>query len=394
MDRSKILIYRDQLLPYSETFIPAQVENYQQYEGVYVGSSMLKDSMRLARDRCITLEQTSKFPGIWKSIFKLSGYSSPVWLQTLNALSPKLVHAHFGLDGVLAMPLAKRLRIPLIVTFHGYFATAQPDATFKPQDPFYWRDYIDKRGQFFRQLYFRRRAALFQKANCIVAVSEHIRRSLMAQGCPPEKIYVRYIGVDRQKFQPVNTVDRQPTVLFVGRMVEKKGCAYLLDAIAQLQTRFPSIKLVMIGDGPLRRSFEKLASNSVRECRFLGKQPPHVVREWMARSKVLVSPSVTTSQGETEGLPMVILEAMAMGLPVVASRHAGIPEAVVHNKHGFIVAERDVEALSKAIATLMETPSLWHAFSAAGRKQVASRFDLSANTQRLEELYTQVLEGR
>ena len=394
MSEPTILIYRDQLLPYSETFIPAQVEHYQHYQGFYVGSSRLPNPPPTFRqDRCLTLDQHHPFPGIWKTAFKLLGYPYPQWLNQFEHLSPQLIHAHFGLDGVLALPLAKSLNLPLMVTFHGYYATTEPEPDFNAQDIFHWRYYLSKRGQFFRQLYFRRRAALFQAVDCVVAVSNHIRQALIRQGCPPEKIHVRYIGVDLQCFQAGanagTAVDRQSTVLFVGRLVKKKGCEYLVRAIAQVQQTLPETDLVIIGDGPLRQSLENLASTLLRRYRFLGKQTPEAVKQWMARSKVLVAPSVTTERGETEGLPIVILEAMAMGLPVVASRHAGIPEAIQHGENGFLTAERDISGLAQAIADALQNQPLWQQFSLASRQKVEATFNLRTNTQSLEDLYTQ-----
>jgi colanic acid/amylovoran biosynthesis glycosyltransferase len=390
--RSNIIIYRDQLLPYSETFIPAQVENCKFYQGVYVGSSRLPNlSPHFPQDRCITLDTHRPFPGLWKTLYKLVGYPHPQWLDLLKAHSPHLIHAHFGLDGVLALPLAKYLKIPLIVTFHGYYATTEPDAAFKVQNPLYWLDYINQRGRFFRHLYFRRQQVLFQQATCVIAVSQHIRKSLIQKGCPPSKIQVHYIGVDVEQFQPDSGMVRQPYVLFVGRLVEKKGCEYLIRAMAQVQTQQPEAELVIIGDGPLRRSLETLAAQQLLRYRFEGKQPPNLVKAWMGRSRVLVAPSVTTAQGETEGLPIVVLEAMAMGLPVVGSIHAGIPEAVVSNENGFLVAEQDGDGLSQCILTLLQDQPLWDRFAMAGRQRVETHFNLQTNTRSLEALYTQVL---
>jgi glycosyltransferase involved in cell wall biosynthesis len=196
-----VLIYRDQLLPYSETFIPAQGEVYSTYQSVYVGSSLIPNAPQaLPQDRCLTLDQCKPAPGVWKTLYKLTGYPNPQWIQDIKARSPQLLHAHFGLDGVLAMPLARHLQLPLVVTFHGYYATAQPASEVNNTSSLFWLDYINKRGSFFRQLYFRRRQQLFDSAQCIIAVSEHIKRSLISKGCPPEKIQVHYIGVDTEFF--------------------------------------------------------------------------------------------------------------------------------------------------------------------------------------------------
>ncbi|MDA0867843.1 MAG: glycosyltransferase [Cyanobacteria bacterium] len=204
-------------------------------------------------------------------------------------------------------------------------------------------------------------------------------------------IQVHYIGVDVDQFQADSGILRQPYILFVGRLVEKKGCEYLIRAMAQVQATLPDTELIIIGDGPLRGALEALAVKHLTRYRFEGQQPPNMVKEWMGRSRVLVAPSVTTPQGETEGLPIVILEAMAMGLPVVSSIHAGIPEAIVCGETGFLAAERDEQALSQHMLTLLQHPGLWQRFSTAGRQRVQATFNLETNTHKLEHLYTQVL---
>ncbi|MDE5122911.1 MAG: glycosyltransferase, partial [Trichodesmium sp. St19_bin1] len=124
--KKTVIIYRDQLIPYSETFIPAQVENFLSYQGFYVGSSgfPIAKSM-LPQDRTIILGDLASPGGFWKTAYKLTGFIHPRWLKYLQDLSPQLIHAHFGLDGFLALPLAKKLKVPLIVTFHGYYATTE-----------------------------------------------------------------------------------------------------------------------------------------------------------------------------------------------------------------------------------------------------------------------------
>lgn len=386
-----VLIYRDQLLPYSETFILAQGEAYETYQSFYVGSSIIPNALQtLPRDRCLTLDQCKPSPSVWKTAYKLAGYANKQWIQQIKARSPQLIHAHFGLDGVLAMPLARRLNLPLVVTFHGFYATTQPESGNDGSNPLFWLDYVNKRGSFFLQLYFQRRRQLFDTAQCIIAVSEHIKRSLVAQGCPPDKIQVDYIGIDVDKFQFSPWEQRQPKVLFVGRLVEKKGCEYLIQAMAQVQAVRPDTELVIVGDGPLRSPLETLAAKVLKDYRFEGRQPSEVVRVHMAEAQVLAAPSVTTNRGETEGLPIVILEAMARGLPVVSTYHAGIPEAIAHDDAGLLVNERDNNALSQAILKLLQMPGLAQQLSDTGRRHIEATFDLHRNAKALEILYQQI----
>jgi len=382
------IIYRDQLIPYSETFIPAQVENFSSYQGFYVGTSRFPTAQSmLPQERTIVLGDLASPAGFWKTAYKLTGFVHPRWLTALQDLSPRLIHAHFGLDGVLALPLARTLNLPLIVTFHGYFATAEIELNKSKSFYAKTRDFVKNRGQFYRELYFRNRDRLFRQADGFIAVSEFIRSQLIEKGCPPEKIQVNYIGIDIDKFTANPEIKREPIVLFVGRLVEKKGCEYLIRAMAEVQRRMPDVELVIIGDGVLRSSLEDLASRLLNRYRFLGVQPSQVVKEWMQKASVLAAPSLTTSLGESEGLPITILEAMAMKLPVVSSYHAGIPEAIIHEKNGFLIREKDWHELTQFILQLLQNNFLRQELSESSRAMVERKFDLKKNAFQLEKIY-------
>jgi glycosyltransferase involved in cell wall biosynthesis len=153
----------------------------------------------------------------------------------------------------------------------------------------------------------------------------------------------------------------------------------------------PQVELVMIGDGSLRSTLEELAKSSLKRYSFLGSRSHDVVKEWMNRSFLLCAPSITATTGDSEGLPTVVNEAAAMGLPVVASIHAGIPEAVVHGETGFLVPEKDWEAMAKHILTLLGDSSLRKRFAMAGRNRVEQEFNLKRNTEKLENIYNSIL---
>ena len=283
----------------------------------------------------------------------------------------------------------KTLDFP-VKTFHGYFATAKIELNQSKSFYAKTRDFVENRGQFYRELYFRNRDRLFQEADSFIAVSNFIRSQLIQKGCPPEKIQVNYIGIDLDKFTSNTEVKREPIVLFVGRLIEKKGCEYLIRAMAEVQSRMPDVELVIIGDGVLRDSLEDLASRLLNRYRFLGVQPSEMVKNWMQKASVLAAPSLTTSQGESEGLPMTILEAMAMKLPVVSSKHAGIPEAIIHEQNGLLIAEKDTHALTKYLLDILENPLLQKQFAEEVRRAVEQKFDQKKNIRELERIYGQL----
>jgi glycosyltransferase involved in cell wall biosynthesis len=232
---------------------------------------------------------------------------------------------------------------------------------------------------------------LGQEATLFLCVSHFIRDRAIAAGLPEEKLLVHYIGVDLQQFQPPAADGAGAGVLFVGRLVEKKGCAYLLRAMASVQKTYPDCLLTIIGDGPLRRYLESHARELGVSCRFLGAQPATIVREHLRATRIFCAPSVTAENGDSEGLGIVFAEAQAMGIPVVSSLHGGIPEVVSDARTGLLVPERDHAALAVAIASLLGNASLWEQFRHNARAHIEHSFDLAKQTAELETIYQDVI---
>jgi glycosyltransferase involved in cell wall biosynthesis len=147
-----------------------------------------------------------------------------------------------------------------------------------------------------------------------IAVSEFIRKRLLKLGFPRERIVVHYIGVDTEAFRPNESVERLPVVLFVARLVEKKGCSFLLKAMALVRVVVPNVELVIIGDGPESQQLKREADTLLPGVQFLGAQPPHVVKQWMQRAAVFCVPSITATNGDSEGFGLVFAEAQACEL--------------------------------------------------------------------------------
>ena len=296
-------------------------------------------------------------------------------MKQLRAFKPVLLHAHYGPNGLRALPLASRLGVPLIVTFHGSDITLTDLRYQKTYLGF--RHYVANKGK------LKRSDAIF------LAVSKFVQRKLLEQGFPSEKIFVQYTGVDTKKFRPSSAEDG-PLILFVGRLVEFKGAEYLIRAASDVQRQFPGAEVVLIGDGPLRQDLERLARQSLRRYRFLGVRTPEEVRDWMNRASMLCMPSVTTRAGEAEGFGMVCAEAQAIGKPVVAFNCGGIPEIIRHDQTGFLAQERDWQSLAKYLAILLSNTELRERFGRAGREVIVQNFNLQDCTRQLEEIYGMV----
>jgi len=367
-----VLIYRDRLLPFSETFILNQARTLQTYSPVFVGRRRVS-GVDLA-DQQVRLVNDGRRTGRVHELSYLCGFTPGRLATNLRSLSAVLTHAHFGPDALNALPLQRRLAIPLVVTFHGYDATQRGALR---DGPLMWR-------------YGRRRHQLADRASQILAVSEHIRDSLIGLGFSPDLIRTHYIGVDLKQFLPAPLQEREPVVLGVGRFVEKKGFEFLIDAMAEVQLQSPGTELILIGSGRLGQQLRSRASSVLRSFRIFGPCPPDVVRGWMGRARVLAVPSVTSRSGDTEGLPIALIEGLASGLPAVATRHAGIPEAVRDGASGFLVAERDTSALAARILDLLTDDGRWQRFSASSRQLAERRFDLAQQTRKLETIYDEV----
>ncbi len=360
------LIYRFKLLPFSETFIQNQAESLHEFQPHYLG---LRSIPGITTDpqRTTILNPDNGVTGKLAELrFKLCG-------QTVNLpVHPQLIHAHFADDGAIALPLAKRLAIPLVVTCHGFDVLSNSTAA-KPS--------------FSQRLYRSRKAQLQKSAKLFISVSDFLTQELIQQGFPAEKVVRHYIGIDTQKFQPNGAIVREPIVLFAGRLVEKKGCEFLLRAMADVQRILPEVKLVILGDGPLRSSLEILASQTLANYKFLGSQPAPIVQDWMSRAQVFCVPSIRAACGDAETFGMVFAEAQAMGLPVVSFASGGIRESVNHGVTGLLAPERDWETLAQQLLRLLQSLELWSQFSHAGPEFVRRNFDLRQQTRLLEQLY-------
>jgi len=229
-----------------------------------------------------------------------------------------------------------------------------------------------------------------------LCVSSFIRDRVLAMGFPEERTHIHYTGVDCQAIQIRDLREETPTILHVARLVDMKGTRYLIRAFAALARRHSDIDLVVIGDGPLNRALHALAKSLElgRRVRFLGALPHAQVLAWMRKAAMLVLPSVHTATGRVEGLGIVLLEAAATGVPVVASCVGGIPEGVIDGQTGFLVPERDIDALSRCMSELLDEPATRLRMGVQARGFVEQRFDIRRQSETLENLYDNVISER
>ena len=374
--KPKVIIYENHLLGLTETFVQAQTSALSQFEPVYAGSR--KDAGLDVRKEQIHLLNQGGFWGNCRELgFKLTGFA-PEFMKRLGALRPVLLHAHHGPNGLYALPIARDLKIPLVITFHGSDITITDLRFEKPYLGF--------------RYYFANKRKLRASGATFLAVSRFVQQKVLEQGFPPENVHLVYTGINTEKFKPDSTEDR-PIILVVGRCTEQKGQEFAIRAASEVQRQLPEVELVLIGDGPARGDLEGFAKQSLRRYQFLGARTSEEVREWMNRASLLCMPSVTTRSGAAEGFGMVCAEAQAMGKPVVAFKCGAIPEIISHGATGFLAEERDSKALAEYLLILLEDAELRKRFGRAGREAMLRQFDLEQCTRQLEKVYGSVLDA-
>ncbi len=282
------------------------------------------------------------------------------WAVRLAGEAPfDIIHCHFGPVGQLAAKLrdAGVLAGRLVTVFHGVDVSA-----YVRGDPDYYR-------------------FLFARGELFLPISQAWSRKLAELGCDPGRIRVHRMGVDvgRYPFRIRHyQADRPLRVLTVGRMVEKKGIEYALRAVAELTHQGIPVEYDVVGDGPLRGRLEGLAGalGVASSVIFHGWQDQAKVAALMNDGDVLLAPSVTSADGDQEGIPVTLMEAMAAGMLVVSTHHSGIPELVEHDRSGLLVPERDVGALARALMHLTRNPDAWPSMSQAARRRVIADFEV------------------
>ncbi len=373
MVRPTAIVFRKRILPWSETFIAAQTGAMTRYAPVLVGYSRDPGGAAYLVGRPqLLLEDHSAFPALEKLLLKSAGRAPRRWLKAIAATNPVILHAHFGSSALPASRIARALGVPLVVTYHGMDIT------------------VAARTEAERE----RRRRAFAAADRVIAVSDFIAAALRSAGCPEGKITRHYIGVDTARFTPGDEARSEGEVLFVGRLVEKKGVIHLVRAMAEVRRTLPGASLIVAGDGPLRAPLEAECTRLGVPARFLGVQTPEQVQALMRRAAVLAGPSIADSRGNAEGLPITFLEAQACGLPLVVSTSGGTGEGVLHGTTGLLFDPGDEGALAAHLTTLLGDASRRASMGDAARRHILARFDLARQTSALESLYDEVRRAR
>ncbi|MFD2615950.1 glycosyltransferase [Terrilactibacillus laevilacticus] len=300
--------------------------------------------------------------------------SSPNLILLYNRLKKEplldidVVHAHFGPNGLLAHRLIQMglIRGQLFTTFHGYDMLR----------------FIKQKGD---DVY----TDLFQSKTVLLPISNFWKRKLEGMGANPARTIVHHMGIDVDKFEyhPIK-MSQDIKIMSIARFVEKKGLIYGIQAVSKLIKKGYNITYSMIGGGPLEKEFRSMISNEGLEdhIRLLGWKTQEQVIEIMKESHVVLLPSVTSHDGDMEGIPVILMEAMAMGKIVVSTYHSGIPELIEHGVNGFLVEERNVDEL---VHTLADIFSLEDSISISkqARETVLNQYNIDKLNRRLIDTF-------
>jgi len=298
--------------------------------------------------------------------------------QTLDSLLERqgadLMHIYFGHTGVHLLPFIEQWDKPCVVSFHG------ADVAHKPEI----KDYPAK---------LRR---LFNAVPLVFARSQSLVERLIQLGCPPEKLRINRTGIPLNEFP---FVDRQPPangnwrIVQACRLIPKKGVATSLRAFAIFKKDNPRAEFLIAGKGPLQPELEMLAGGLgiLRDVHFLGFLSQPKLQQLYATSHLFLHPSEISPNQDQEGVPNSVLEAMATGLPVAATRHGGIPEAVDHGRTGFLVAEEDHVGLANAMQLIISSPALLKQMGGLAHSAVIERFGQDAQIDQLESFYEEAI---
>lgn len=294
----------------------------------------------------------------------LRGIEARNVLKFLKLHDVKVVLAEFGQNGSRMRLACKHAQIPLYVHFHG------SDATRLARNSS-WRRHYRK---------------LFRDATGFIVPSGFLADRLQQLGCPKDKLYVSPHGIDPKNFQ--ESTRENGRLIAIGRLVEKKAPHLTIRAFSKVQRQHLNCTLDIIGDGPLHALCEEEITrlglgDSVR---LHGEQSPEYVKDLLSRAALFVQHSITAHDGDMESFGISLVEAMASGVPIVATNHNGFSETIIHGKTGYLVEEHDVEGMAAVILALLEDPDQATQMGRVGRARVEEHFTTERASARLRDI--------
>jgi glycosyltransferase involved in cell wall biosynthesis len=372
---------------YCATFLPREMLHvYRQVCGVrsfdhWIITRRRANATAFPFPQVVELQKTPwrLFHRLWHRVFSdfvpLARFEITQMLQFCRHRNVSLAHAYLGSEALRILPFLERFSGARVISFHG----ADLSDAFSPETC----------------------APLWHRAELFLCRSQSLREQLLAKGCPANRVRLNYTGVpvpeESPARRPPDVARLEPLRLLQAcRFIPKKGLDATLHAVKLLKNNAVPASLTLAGEGPEEPSLRTLARELgiADQVTFTGFLAREQLEEAYRRHHLFVHPSRTTPEGDREGIPNSVLEAMAYGLPVVSTRHSGIPEAITDGQDGLLVEHPDPSALAAALQQLIDNPSLYERLSRNAHDTVLKRFSLAANAAALEALYREALSLR
>lgn len=371
LNSGRVALFSTRFVPYSQTFIHDEVRSHERYD-IDVFCKERLNAKRFPYDE----DRVYRPPSWAKKIYENVAYW-PSFDRRLRTGDYALIHAHFGTAAVYTLPYVIRYDLPLIVTFHGSdVAKLFGHSRFFPRQ---WR-------------YWALSSSIFRHADRLLAASRELAALLAELGADSNKIAIHRVGVDLAKFDGDSEPRTPPRISLVGRLTEKKGFRYALQACVHALQDGSEAEVVVLGSGPLEDHLKRIAAegNILYRVDFRGVVPHDEVARVLSHTDVLMTPSVVTRTHDRDSGIMVAKEASACGVPVIGTYHGGIPSIIDDGETGFLVPERNVEALANRLQTLLNNPEQRRRMGQAARAKMEREFDLHDQVQKLERHYDEV----
>lgn len=327
-------------------------------------------------------ETATKFEQfLYKGPKILSGRQVNKINQFLSNHAIDIAHFHYGTDSGVYYPLTRNLQIPSVVSFYGYDISSYPRYMMG-----YGKQYLNNR--------------VFRQVTKILAMTPDMKNDLINAGCPEAKIIVHYYGTDCTKFYHDRVYMEKDvvTILTLSNLCPKKGHIFQFQALKLLLNQgVTNFRFRVVGSGVLEQELKSYVLNNdlTGHVHFVGplKYGSVEMMEEIKNADIFLHPSVVARDGDKEGIPGTIIEAMASGLPVVTTYHAGIPYVIKNEDTGLLVKEWDVKALSSALHALIESRDLRETIGKAAQNHAMKNLDLAEKEKELEQIYTRVISG-
>ena len=366
-------------LPFTSSFIRNQIIYHQRYQPsvVYTQPKPGKfyDDIHTKASTLFPL-RTSFDQILYRYSKILSANAKSQVREFLAQQRPDVLHIHYGVDCIVYSNLIEAMGVPSCVSFYGYDCTTFP------------KRFFGIGGSLLKKYVFNN-----SSVKAVLAMTDDMKADLLRIGCPEEKIIVHYYGIETEPFfiEPRRTENASTSFLIISALFEKKGHKYLIDAFENVSRELKgNCELHIVGDGPLFSSMkDEIEARQLLNVRLHGPvvygSDQH--KKFLRDADVFVHPSVTAVNGDKEGIPGAIIEAMAAGLPVITTYHAGIPSVIQNDITGLLVPEKDTKALESAMIRLATDMPFREAIAQRGQRFAMEELDIAIKEKELEDIY-------